>query len=132
LEHFTSVTGDEVARQQQQQLVGREHPPLPVDDAQPVAVAVEGHAKVAAVGDHRFGQLGEVLRLRRVRVVRRKAAVDPGVEQEVAARQQRREALDHRPGRAVTTIPGDLQRRHALGGPRQLLDIGLEHRDPAG
>ena len=61
--------------------------PARVDDADAVAVAVEGDAEIAALARHRLLQLHEVFRDRRIGVMGRKGAVDRLVQQDVAAGQ---------------------------------------------
>ena len=66
------VAAQHVARQHQQQLIAPQNAPARIDDADAVAVAVEPDAEIAAFGGDRLLQLHQILRDRRVGVMRRK------------------------------------------------------------
>ena len=101
-----------VARQHDHQLVAPQDAALRVDDADAVAVAVEGDAEIAALrratascSCTRFSGDG------RVGVMRRKGAVDRLVDQDVRARAAARSArLTTSPVAPLPRVPGDLQR----------------------
>ena len=127
--------GEQVAREQDEQLVRPEHFPFAVHSAQAVAVAVERKAEVEALATHQIDELDQVFRHGRVRMVRGKGPVDLFVQQEMFARQQCREPGHDAPGRTVPGVPADTQPRpvaRLLGQPRDIgvLDNGPGNRAP--
>src|SRR3546814_20845382 len=103
-----------VTRQEQQDLIAPEDASLRIDEAEAVAVAVEGDAEVAALAQHGLLKLLQVRRHRRIRMVIREAAVALRVQQDVCAWQapgHRRHGLSRGP---VAGIPRPLQRPRAL------------------
>ena len=118
------ITDDRCTRQraqhrlgeQTEELVAPDDAALPIDRAEPVAVAVEGQPHVGTVlGDGSF-EVGEVVLLGRVGVVIREGAVDIGEQQHVLAGQPRGELLDHRPGGTVAGVPHHRHWRSVIAG----------------
>ena len=72
-------------RQQHQQLIRPENFAFPIDNADPVAIAVQRNAEVRPLAKHFFLQLDEILRLGRVGVMGRKARIHHTVDQDVLA-----------------------------------------------
>ena len=56
-----------------------------VDDADPITVTIEGNTKIAVLARARLLQLNELLRDRRIGMMRRKGAVDRFVQQDMPA-----------------------------------------------
>src|SRR5438105_1725899 len=65
-----------IARQYHHQLIAPQDPALRVDDANAVAVSVEGNAEIAALARHGLLQLSQILRDRRIRMMGWKSTVD--------------------------------------------------------
>ena len=115
----------DVAGQQQHQLIAPENAAFAVDRSDPIAVAVEGDAQIASLAAYGVDQLLQVLGDRRVRMVRREGAVDLRVQQDVFARQACRQRHHGVAGGAVAGIPGDLEIARPLEVAQQPVDIGL-------
>ena len=113
------------------QLVAPQDAALAVDRADAVAVAVEGDAEVAALLLHLGLQLLEVLRHRRVGMVRREGAVDLLVQDEVRAGQLVDHGADRHADGAVAGVPGDLELAAGLHVLQQPRGIVVEHRASA-
>ena len=120
--------GQQVAREQDEQLVCPEHVPFAVHRAQPVAVAVERNAEVKALAAHQIDKLDQVFRHGRVRMVGRECPVDFLVQQEMFARQLRREPGHDAPGRTVAGVPADAESRPVARLLGEARDIGVLHR----
>src|SRR3546814_20587912 len=90
-----------VARQEQQDLIAPQDARPGIDDAEPVAVAVERTAEIAAAGQHRRLQLLQVLRPGRIGLMTGEIAVDPLVPTDVLYRQPSTAGRTGRPQGAV-------------------------------
>src|SRR3546814_18679356 len=88
-----------------------------VHQPQAVAVAVEGDAEVAALPQHGFLKLPQVLGHRGNGMVIGKAAVDLRIEQDVFAAKARGDRCPGLAHRAVPGIPRDLQHPPARAAP---------------
>ena len=122
------VAGQHVARQQHQDLIAPQDAADAVDDADPVAVAVERDAELAPPSGHRVDQLPEIVLHGGIGVVRGERSVDLLVEQDVRAGQARAQHPHRFAGRPVACIPGDLERTLAVVVQGNPLDIGIENR----
>ena len=111
------VAREDVAREQHQLAVGIDDLAVLGDDAQAVAVAVEGQAELGVGGLHGADQVGQVLGLARVRVVVREVAVDLGVQLGHVAAERAQDARRRRARDAVAGIDHDLHRRASLQSP---------------
>ena len=120
--------GQHVAGQDRQDLVAPDHPALPVDGADAVAVAVERQAQVQPALAHHVLQLGQVGFHGRVGVVGGKGAVDVGVEGDMLARQAAGDVFDRLAGGPVAGVPGHLQGR-AVEVAQQAVDVAVEDVD---
>jgi len=115
--------------QQSQDLIAPENPTFTVHHADPVAVAVEGDAEIALLGQNRRLQLSQVLRHGGIGMVRGKIAVDRRIEQGVPPGKPAREFRESLARRAVTGIPSDRQRAlAAVVVARESLNVCVEHR----
>jgi len=96
----------------------------PVLSTDPVAVAVEGDAEVAAFAPHRLDQIVQVRGNSRIRMVIREGPVDLGEQANMASRHP----LDHRgdnvAGRSVAHVPDHGQAAAVAGFGDQVVDIG--------
>src|SRR6185437_306735 len=117
---------DDVAGEEHHELIAPQDAALAIDDADAVAVAVEGDAEIAAMRRHRRLELHEVLRLGRIRMMSREIAVDRLVEQHMLAGQVGGQADDGIAGGAVAGVPGYLERTLAVVVAHQTRDIGVE------
>ncbi len=104
---------EHVAREQHQLAIGVDDLPVLGDDAQAVAVAVEGQAELGVAGLDEADQLGQVLGLARVGVMVGEVAVDFRVELAHGAAER---AQDARGGGAGDAVAGIDRHRHR---PRQ-------------
>src|SRR5439155_12315614 len=98
------------------------------DDPDPIAVTIEGDAEVAMLAGDGLLQLNEILRHRRIGMMRRKGSVDHLVQQNVPAGQAGGQLADDLAGRAVPGIPGDGQRARAITIARQPGDVVITDR----
>ena len=100
------------ARQDLQDLVAAHDAALAVDDADPVAVAVEADAELEAALGHACGSdPRDFAASVGIRVMVGEVAVDLGEQQVVAAGQPGGQAAHGRAGRAVAGVPGHREGR---------------------
>ena len=111
--------------QEEQQLVGPDDLTVRVDHADPVAIAIKRDSQIRLGRHHREAQLAQVLRNRRIRVVRGKAPIHPLVEKHVQPREAPSESLDDRSRRAIAAIPDYARRCDIPRGRRQAFDIRM-------
>ena len=110
-----------------QDLVAAQHAALAVDRADPVPVAVEGHAEMELLRRDQRAEVGKVGVVGGIGMMMREIAVDVGEQQVMLTRQQLDELLDRRASGAVPRVPADAQRAGAAF--RDAADIGIEHVD---
>src|SRR5207248_11001201 len=84
-------------------------------------------AELGSAALYRIGELGEVLRLSRIGMVVREAAVDLAVELGDLAAEAPVEARRQHPGDAVAAVDRDLHRACELHVADDALDVGIEH-----
>src|SRR3546814_5743626 len=87
-----------------------DHPPLTINRADSVAVAVKGNPKVQFFFRDKGLQIGQVLFFGRVGMMVGEIAVHFGEKQMMLTRQQLGELLDHGSGGAIAGIPTDTKR----------------------
>ena len=103
--------------QEDHELIRPKDAAFAIDDADAIAVAVEGNTEIAALAGHGGAQLLKVARHGRIGVVSGKAAVDFRVQQDVASRNEFRYRADDFSRSAVAAVP----RYGKIGAARQLL-----------
>ncbi len=127
-DRLARMAGQDLGRQDLQQLIAEQDPALAIDHADPVAIAIEGDAELGAVRADRLDQILEVLGHGGIGMVVREAAVDLGEQQMMLARQRRGQRLERLAGGAVAGVPDHLEGAPALEVLAQAPDIGVEHR----
>ena len=119
---------EHVPRQDGEQLIPPQHPAQGIDDADAVAIAVEGDPEVAFLGGDALFELLQVGLHGGVRVVGRKGAVDAFVEQNVPSRQVGAQHRQGVAGGAVARVPGHGQRLDRIEVAGQPCHVFLEYR----
>jgi hypothetical protein len=93
------------------------------DHAQAVAVAVERQAQLRLGGVHRADQVGQVLRLGRIRMMVREVAVDTAVQLDHLAAEGPQDARGGGAGDAVARVDHDLHRTRELAVARDAVRV---------
>ena len=101
--------GKHGARQHDHQLVTPQDAALPVDHADPVAIAIQRDAEVGLVLGHRLHQLFQIFRHGRVGMMIRESAVHLDIQQHMAGGQAHADFIHQRAAGAITAVPDDLQ-----------------------
>ena len=114
----------DIPRPQHEKLIAPQNTSLAVDGADPVTIAVESNTEVAAALFDLGRELLEVLRHRRVGVMRRERTVDFFVQHEVLTGQPVDDGADRNADGAIAGIPSDLEllaRLYILQEPRRVI-----------
>ena len=117
--------------QQGQQLIAPHHAALAIDRADPVCIAIEGDAEIAALFAHHAFQIGQIGFHRGIGVVIGEAAIHVAEQQMMGAGQQTGQPFHHRAGGAVAAIPRDGEGASAKIGQHRF-DIAIHDIGDAG
>ncbi len=112
--------GQHRLRQYGHQLIAPHHAAQPIDSADPVRIAIKGHAKITALLGHHALQIGQIGLNRGIGVMIGEIAVHIREQQMMGAGQDACQLFHHRPGNAIAAIPGNVERLPAkIAGQRR-------------
>ena len=114
-----------------QQFIAPHHAALAIDRADPICIAIKGHAEIAAFFDHHALEIGQIGFHRWIGVVIGESAIHVAEQQMMGAGQQMGQPFHDRAGGAVAAVPGDGEGAAAKIGQHRF-DIAIHDISRAG
>ena len=126
-DHAARDSGQHIGCEQHQLAVGIDDFSILGHHAEAVAVAVEGDADFSVGFLEGLDDVGQVFRLRRIRVMVREIAVDFAEQRDDLAAEALEQFRGNRAGHAVAAIHDDLHRAGQLDVADDFLDVGWQN-----